>query len=41
MVGPPGKQIAATACLFVDKAMNKLKGSTVSVDYQLKDLQKG
>jgi len=41
MVGPPGKQVASSACLFVDKAMNKLKGATVSVDYQLKDLAKG
>ena len=41
LVGPPGKQVPASACLFVDKAMNKLKGATVSVDYQLKDLAKG
>ena len=41
LVGPPGKQVPASACLFVDKAMNKLKGATVSIDYQLKDLQKG
>lgn len=41
LVGPPGKQTPATACLFVDTEMNKIKGAKVSVDYQLKDLQKG
>ena len=41
LVGPPGKQTPATACLFLDTEMNKIKGAKVSIDYQLKDLQKG
>lgn len=41
LVGVPGKQTVASACLFLDAEMNKIKGAKVSIDYQLKDLQKG